>query len=78
MGLTYYPQSNGQIEISNKEITSILEKTVSSNRKDWSVKLDDALWAYSIAYKSPIGMSLYMIVVGKPCHLPFELEYKAM
>ncbi|KAL1215900.1 putative mitochondrial protein [Cardamine amara subsp. amara] len=73
----YHPQTSGQVEISNREIKSILQKTTSKTRKDWSTKLDDALWANRTAYKMPLGTTPFHIVYGKSCHLPVELEYKA-
>ena len=73
----YHPQTNGMAEISNREIKQILEKTVSVSRKDWSSKLNDALWAYRTAYKTPIGTTPFKLVYGKSCHLPVELEHKA-
>ena len=48
----YHPQCSGQVELSNREIKLILQKTVNRSRKNWSKKLDYALWAYRTAYKN--------------------------
>nr|GEZ39136.1 reverse transcriptase domain-containing protein [Tanacetum cinerariifolium] len=67
----------GQVEVSNRGLKRILERTIGQNRASWSDKLDDALWAFRTDYKTPIECTPYKLVYGKACHLPIELEHKA-
>jgi transposase InsO family protein len=73
----YDPQTNGKAETSNRQLKSILNKTIEKGGRDWEKKLDGALWAYRTSFKTPIGMTPYQFVYGKACHLPVELEHKA-
>nr|GEV51093.1 reverse transcriptase domain-containing protein [Tanacetum cinerariifolium] len=77
LSTAYHPQTSGQVEVSNRGVKRILERTIGENRASWSDKLDDALWAFHIAYKTPIGCTPYKLVYGKACHLSIELEHKA-
>ncbi|GJY75424.1 reverse transcriptase domain-containing protein [Tanacetum coccineum] len=55
LATAYHPQMSGQVEVSNRGLKRILERTVGENRASWSDKLDDALWAFRTAFKTPIG-----------------------
>ncbi|GKF01164.1 reverse transcriptase domain-containing protein [Tanacetum coccineum] len=77
LSTVYHPQTSGQVEVSNCSLKRILKRTIGENRASWSDKLDDALWAFRTAYKTPIGCTPYKLVYGKACHLPIELEHDA-
>ncbi|GJW28055.1 reverse transcriptase domain-containing protein [Tanacetum coccineum] len=77
LATAYHPQTSGQVKVSNRGLKRILERTVGENRASLSDKLDDALWAFRTAFKTPIGCTLYKLVYEKACRLPIELEHKA-
>ncbi|GJU37034.1 reverse transcriptase domain-containing protein [Tanacetum coccineum] len=55
----------------------VVVKFLRRNRKEWANRLDDTLWAFRTAYKSPIGSTAFRIAYGKACHLPIEMKHKA-
>ncbi|GJY32593.1 reverse transcriptase domain-containing protein [Tanacetum coccineum] len=86
LATTYHPQTSGQVEVSNRGLKGILERSVGENRASWSDKTDDALWAFCTAFKTPIGCTPYKLVIasdyeasrarGFVLHSP-ELQYFA-
>nr|GEV96185.1 reverse transcriptase domain-containing protein [Tanacetum cinerariifolium] len=78
LSTAYHPQTSGQVEVTNRGLKRILERTVGENRALWSDKLKDALWAFRTAFKTPIGCTPYRLVYGKSRHLPLKLEHKAL
>nr|GEX21749.1 reverse transcriptase domain-containing protein [Tanacetum cinerariifolium] len=77
LAIAYHPQTSGQVEVSNRGLKRILKRTIGEKCASCFEKLEDALWAFRTAYKTPIGCTRYKLVYGKSCHLPIELEHKA-
>ncbi|GJS02877.1 reverse transcriptase domain-containing protein [Tanacetum coccineum] len=72
----YTSQTSVKVEVHNRGLKN-LERTVGENRASWSNKLDNALWAFKTAYKTPIRCTPYKLVYGKACHLPVSDRVKA-
>ncbi|GJW97635.1 reverse transcriptase domain-containing protein [Tanacetum coccineum] len=77
LSIVCHLQMSGQVEVSNRRLKRILERTIGENRASWSDKLDDALWAFRTTFKTPIGCTPYKLVYGKACplkHSNFDLK----
>nr|GFB18724.1 reverse transcriptase domain-containing protein [Tanacetum cinerariifolium] len=56
--MTNSQESWGQIEVTNRGLKRILERTVGENHASWSDKLEDALWAFRTAFKTSVSCTL--------------------
>nr|GFB40381.1 hypothetical protein [Tanacetum cinerariifolium] len=52
LSTAYHPQTSGQVEVTNRGLKRIRERTVGENHASWSDKLEDALWAFRTAFKT--------------------------
>ena len=69
----YRPQTNGAVEVANKNIKRILRKMIETSR-DWFEKLPFALWAYRTSFRTSTGATPYSLVYGMEVVLPVEIE----
>nr|GEX09721.1 reverse transcriptase domain-containing protein [Tanacetum cinerariifolium] len=74
LATAYHPQTRGQVEVSNRGLKRILERTVGENRASWYEKLDDALWAFRTAYKMPISLSIKIAKELSSMHDTFHVS----
>ncbi|GJY86441.1 reverse transcriptase domain-containing protein [Tanacetum coccineum] len=70
-------QRLGNISSRSKMPQNNIQSSVGYNPKDWSEKLNDSLWAFRTAYKTPTGCTPFRLVYGKACLLPVEIKHKA-
>lgn len=71
----YHPQANGQVEVTNRALESILTKVVSSSRRDWAERLVEAIWAYNTTWRTTIRFTPYELVYWKKALSSIEFEY---
>lgn len=74
----YYPQGNGLVESTNKNVIKILKKIIRKNQKDWYIKLHEALWEDIITPKVAIGYSPFLLVYGREAILPTNISLTAL
>ena len=74
---TYRPQTNGVVEVANKNIKRILRKMVKTSR-DWSKKLHFSLWAYRTSFRTSIGATPFSLVYGMEAVLSFEIVVSSL
>nr|GEV69310.1 reverse transcriptase domain-containing protein [Tanacetum cinerariifolium] len=61
LATAYHPQTSREMEVSNRSLKRILERRVGENHASWSDKIDDSLWAFRTAFKTPIGCTPYKL-----------------
>ena len=74
----YYPQSNGQVEASNKILVNIIKRTVAENLEKWHEKLGDTLWAYRTSKRAATGTTPFALTFGQDAVLPIEINVSSV
>jgi transposase InsO family protein len=70
----YYPKTNGQVEVVNKTLKTILQRTINSAKSNWHLMLYSTLWDYQTSVKATTGFSPFQLVYEMEAILPIECQ----
>jgi hypothetical protein len=74
----YYPQVNGQVEVVNKSLKTILQQTINSTKSNWHLMLYLALWDYRTSVKTATGFSPFQLVYRLEAIFPIECQIPSL
>jgi hypothetical protein len=69
----YYAQANGQVEVANKNIISIVKKKAKGKSQSWYEFLGEALWACRTSPKESTNTTPFRLAFGHDDVLPVEI-----
>ena len=75
---SYYPQSNGQAEASNKVLVGIIKRMVARDEERWHEKLGDTLWAYRTSKRATTGTTPNALNFGQDAVIPIEINLSSV
>lgn len=76
--VNYYPQGNGLVESTNKNLIRIIKRTIGQNHRNWHKALTFSLWEDGITQKASIGSSPFALVYGKEVVLPTNIAIPSL
>ena len=70
----FYPQANGQVEVVNKTLKTILKRTINASHSNRHIMLYPALWTYQTNVKIATGFSPFQLIHRVEAVTPIEWE----
>lgn len=68
-----HPQSNGQVEMTNKTLMGILKKGLGDKKGRWEEELPGVLWTYQTTIKTPIEETPFALTYDSEVVIPMKI-----